>query len=135
LWLVPASGARPAALATLRRGPRDIIGAWQLRSRLYLQALDKSGSGQIFRRVGATIAPVTVPRTPGSTIILAASGSRLLLSARPPCRSHTSLLWFNPSSGHEQMLINTPRGLAGVLGAVPYGQPVADFTVAVSCPA
>ncbi|MGI8449873.1 MAG: hypothetical protein ACR2MP_22375 [Streptosporangiaceae bacterium] len=42
-------------------------------------------------------------------------------------------MWFNPSSRHEQMLSKTPRSLAGVLGAAPYGQPTAAFCMTVGC--
>lgn len=60
-------------------------------------------------------------------------GARLLLSAATPCDDSTSLLWFNPSTRREQMLIKTPRSLAGVLGAFPYGQPAADIFFAFGC--
>ena len=137
LWLVPASGARPAPL-TPQRGrhspdPGD-IGARRLPGGLYLQALDPSGSGRIFGQASSGTAwPVTVPGTAGNNWILTARGPRLLLSAQTPCYDSGSLLWFNPTTRHEQMLIKTPRHLAGVLGAVPYGQPVADIYIAVGC--
>ena len=139
LWLVPVSGARPSALTPQRgrhsRDPGD-IGAWRVRGRLYLQALTSSGIGRIFRqRADGQVAPVTVPRTAGNNWIFAARGPRLLLAAgQDPCAdSNNSLLWFNPVTRHEQMLIRTPHALAGVIGAVPYGQPLAPIFVAVAC--
>jgi hypothetical protein len=137
LWLVPASGARPAPL-TPQRGTRSLdpgdIGARRLPGGLYLQALSPSGSGLIFRQAASgTALPVSVPGTAGNNWIVTSRGPRLLLSAQTPCYDSGSLLWFNPSTRHEQMLLKTPRGLAGVLGAVPYGQPVADIHIAVGC--
>ena len=35
-----------------------------------------------------------------------------------------SLLWFNPSTHRDRFLIKTPGTPAGVLAAVPFGQPV-----------
>lgn len=137
LWLVSASGSTPTPL-TAQRGrhspdPGD-IGAWQLRGRLYLQALTSAGSGRIFRQAAdGPVAQIAVPRTAGNNWILAALGSRLLLSARTPCYDSASLLWFNPATRHEQMLISAPHGLAGVLGAVPYGQPTANLDILVGC--
>ena len=139
LWLVPVSGARPSAL-TAQRGRRSPdpgdIGAWQVRGRLYLQALAPSGIARIFRQpANGQVAAVTVPHTAGDNWILAARGPRLLLAAeQDPCDdSNTSLTWFNPVTRREQMLIRTPHALAGVLGAVPYGQPLAPIFFAVGC--
>jgi hypothetical protein len=139
LWLVPVTGAGPSAL-TAQRGrhspdPGD-IGGWRLRGRLYLQALTSSGIGRIFRQpANGQVAAVGVPGTAGNNWILAARGPRLLLLAeQDPCAdSNNSLLWFNPVSRHEQMLIKTPHALAGVLGAVPYGQPLTPVFILVAC--
>ena len=56
----------------------------------------------------------------------------LLILAFDVCGSHSSLLWLNPVTGKEQLLINT-RTLAGVLGEVPFGQPVGGFGYDVFC--
>jgi hypothetical protein len=139
LWLVPASGARPAAL-TAQHGkhsadPGD-LDAWRLSAGLYLQSLKASGSGLIFRQAaGAAVRPVTVPATSDNNWILAADGARLLIGAETPCWTSRSLLWFSPSTGKEQFLFKTPHKLAGVLGDTAYGQPVADTTIFVSCAA
>ena len=133
LWLVPASGGKPAPL-TAQRGHGGDIGAWQLPGGLYLQAIGSSGTGRIVeQQASGHLRPVTVPGTAGNNWIAAARGPRLLLRAETPCFSSASLLWFNPSNNRELMLIRTPRGLAGVLGSVPYGQPVADMLISVSC--
>jgi hypothetical protein len=136
LWLVPASGRRPVPLTARprRHGPDPTdIDAWKLRGRLYLQALTSSGSGRILRQeAGGRAVPVTIPRTAGFNWILTAAGSRLLLSASTPNYNSSSLLWFNPVTRHEHTLIKAPRDRAGVLGAVPYGQPTAAAAIQVS---
>jgi uncharacterized membrane protein YfbV (UPF0208 family) len=136
LWLVPADGGKPVRLTSRRGHGRDPIDidAWRLASGLYLQAIGSSGTIRIVKNeTDGQTRLVSVPRTSGNNWILAARGSRLLLSAQAPCDSSTSLLWFDPSNSHELMLLKTPRGLAGVLGSVPYGQPVANVTLLVSC--
>jgi hypothetical protein len=137
LWLVPASGARPAPLTPQRGGrsrdPGD-IGAWQLPGGLYLQALGSAGRWGVFRQAAdGQVTPVAVPGTAGDNSILTARGSRLLLSAASLCYTRTSLLWFSPSTRREQILLKPPRGLTGVLGAVPYGQPTAAISVGAGC--
>ena len=99
-----------------------------------MQTLGASGTARIFRQgAGGSLTPVTVPRTAASTSIVTALGPRLLLSAATPCDDSTSLLWFNPSTRREQMLVKTPRSLAGLLCAVPYGQPATDMIFAFGC--
>lgn len=137
LWLVPASGARPRPL-TPQRGPRSRdpgdVGAWRLPAGLYLQAVASSGAGRIFRQAsGGTARPVTVRRTAGNNWVLAARGPRLLISAETPCYASASLLWLDPATGREQFLLTAPGGRAGVVGSVPYGQPVAELLIAVGC--
>jgi hypothetical protein len=137
LWLVPASGARPAPLTPQRsarsRDPGD-IGAWRLPGGLYMQALGSAGRRSVFwQAAGGRVRPVAVPGTAGDNSILTARGSRLLLLAASLCYTRTSLLWFSPSTGREQILLKPPRGLTGVLGAVPYGLPTAAISVGAGC--
>jgi hypothetical protein len=136
LWLLAAGGGKPVPLTPQPRHssePGD-IGAWRLPGRLYLQALGSSGAGLIFEQAAdGQPRPVSVPRTAGNNWILATHGARLLLGAFARCYSNASLLWFNPANNREIMLLRTPRGLAGVRGAVPYGQPTADTLILVSC--
>lgn len=136
LWLVPADGRTPTAL-TAHPGNSwapGAIGAWRLLGGLYVQTLGSSGTARIFRQAaGGSLMPVTVPHAAASTWIMTGQGARLLLSAATPCDDSTSLLWFSPSTRREQMLIKTPRSLAGVLGAVPYGQSAADIFFAFGC--
>lgn len=136
LWLVPADGRTPAVLTARpgSSGSPGAIGAWRLPGGLYVQTLGSSGTARIFRQAAdGSLTPVTVPRAAASTSIMTGQGARLLLSAATPCDDSTSLLWFNPSTRREQMLIKTPRNLAGVLGAIPYGQPAADILFAFGC--
>jgi hypothetical protein len=129
LWLVPASGAKPKAL-TPQRGnrSRDLgdIGAWQVPSGLFLQALGPCGTLQIFRQAkNGSITAVHIPQTKGNNNrLLTAHGKQLLIQAQTECPGSESLLWFNPSTHRDKFLIKTPGTLAGVLAAVPFGQPV-----------
>jgi hypothetical protein len=129
LWLVPAGGGRPRALTPQRpSNSRDLgdIGAWQLRSGLFLQAAGPCGTLQIFKQnKNGSITAVHIPHTSGNNNrILTARGPRLLVQAQTECPGSVSLLWYNTVSHGEQMLIKPPATLAGVLAAVPFGQPV-----------
>ena len=125
LWLVPVSGARPTALTQQRtgKGP-DLgdIGAWQLPSGLYLQAL--SGCGVIYiakQASDGSATTVNVPQTTGNdNQIVTADGDRLLVRAQTSCSESTSLLWFTPATSAVQMLLRAPSGIEGVIAAVPY---------------
>jgi hypothetical protein len=110
------------------------VGAWRLPGGLYLQAIGSSGNARIFRQAsGRPVTPVTVPRTGGDNWILASRGGWLLLTVSNLCADSTSLLWFNPSTYREQFLIRPPRRMAGLLGAVPYGQPTVPSYVQADC--
>jgi TolB protein len=126
---VPASGAKPRALTPQRgRHSHDLgdIGAWQLPSGLFLQALGPCGTLQIFRQArNGSITALRIPHTAGNdNRILTARGKQLLIQAQTECPGSLSLLWFNPSTHRDKFLIKTPGTLAGVLAAVPFGQPV-----------
>lgn len=137
LWLVPAHGAKPRPL-TAQYGKNSIdpgdFGAWPARGSIYLNSQARSGRQLIFRRsAGRPLTAVPVPHVPKGDAIVAAHGSRLLILAFDVCGSHSSLLWLNPVTGKEQLLINTRPALAGVLGEVPFGQPVGGFGYVVFC--
>jgi TolB protein len=126
IWLVPADGARPRALSLERAGDAGDLGdmdAWQLPSGLYFQALGPCGTVQIFRQLAnGSLTLVTVPRSSGNNQVLGAYQAQLLVRAPIGCSAMAGLLWFNPATGHERMLLSS-----GVLGAVPYGLPVAGL--------
>jgi hypothetical protein len=110
------------------------LGAWQLRGSVYLQALAPSGREEIFRMAtGGKITALPVPHVAKDNAIVGTHGSRLLVNALDHCTQHETLLWFNPATGREQLLINTKPALAGVLGALAYGQPVADIFIQTGC--
>ncbi|HLK00202.1 MAG TPA: hypothetical protein VKU39_09880 [Streptosporangiaceae bacterium] len=125
LWLVPVSGRQPTAL-TPPRGPtsQDLgdIGAWQLRSGLYLQGAGPCGVLYIFRQAAnGAISLVHVPHTIGDDAhVLTASGSRLLVQAPTSCTGSNSLFWFNPAGGAEQWLVRAPGNVQGVTMAIPF---------------
>jgi hypothetical protein len=137
LWLVPASGARPTPLTPQRGGhspdPGD-VNAWTAPGGLNLQSLTSNGHMEIFRqRPHGTLLAVKPPGSAFDNWILAMHGARLLVSEIAPCQGTASLRWFSPATGRGLTLINAPRGRAGEIGAVPYGQPLADLTIAVGC--
>jgi len=123
LWLVPISGKRPTALTPQRSGAGpDLgdIGAWQLPSGTYLQALGACATLQIFRQAAnASITPVVPAHTAGQdNRIVTALGGRLLIDAQTACPGSQSLLWYNPATKAEQWLLRAPAGTAGVIGVV-----------------
>jgi hypothetical protein len=125
LWLVPTSGKRPTALTPQRSGAGpDLgdIGAWQLPSGTYLQALGACATLQIFRQAAnGSITPVVPAHTAGQdNRIVTALGTRLLLNAQTACPGSESLLWYNPAAKAEQWLLRAPAGAAGVIGVLAY---------------
>jgi hypothetical protein len=121
MWLVPAGGGRPRVLSLERPGDAgDLgdVGAWHLAFGLYFQALGPCGTLQIFRQqASGSVALVTVPHSSGNNRVLGAFRGQLLVQAPTGCGATAGLLWFNPSTRHERMLLSS-----GVLGAVPYGR-------------
>jgi hypothetical protein len=137
LWLVPAGGGTPTALTAQRSrtspDPGDLDG-WRLRGGLYLQALTAAGLGRIFRQAqNGSVTRVTVPGRASANWILGTHGPRLLVYPQNPCSFTSSLLWFNPATRKEQVLIKTQHGQAGATGAVPFGQPVAPVFIVIGC--
>jgi hypothetical protein len=123
LWLVPISGKRPTALTPQRSGAGpDLgdIGAWQLPSGTYLQALGGCATLQIFRQAAnGSIAPVVPAHTAGQdNRIVTELGGRFLINAQTACPGSESLLWYNPATKAEQWLLRAPAGTAGVIGVV-----------------
>lgn len=125
LWLVPTSGARPAAL-TPQRTPSGHdygdIDAWRLTSGLYLQSLGACGTLEFNKQAAnGSITQVNVPGTLNTdNQLLTALGPRLLIVAHTSCEGGNSLLWFNPGTRAEQWLFKTPAGALGVEAAIPY---------------
>jgi hypothetical protein len=125
LWLVPISGKRPTALTPQRSGAGpDLgdIGAWQLPSGTYLQALGGCATLQIFRQAAnGSITPVVPAHTAGQdNRIVTELGGRFLINAQTACPGSESLLWYNPATKAEQWLLRAPAGTAGVIGVVAY---------------
>lgn len=125
LWLVPASGATPMPLTpqhSAADGDYGDIGAWQLKSGLYLQSLGACGTLVLNKEnKNGTVSKVNVPGTTNdNTVVVTALGQRLLISALTECPGSNSLLWFNPGTNAEQWLFRAPGQAFGVLGVVPY---------------
>ena len=120
LWLVPVSGARPAALTPQRgqNGPDygDING-WRLPGgALYLQALASCGPPFIARAErNGTVTPLLIPG-----VVVTQAGQWLLTEQAGGCQDSTSLLWFNPVTHAERWVFRTPAADAGVISAVAF---------------
>jgi hypothetical protein len=131
LWLIPEDRAAPTALTPpSAAGNGRIEGAW-LAGQTYVTSVTSSqcasapsGSGglDIVPLSQGTSAAITIPRSTGyfSTIV-ATQGKRLLVLAQTRCPGTSSLLWFNPSTGHSEMAISAPSNEVGVIAAVPFG--------------
>jgi hypothetical protein len=110
LWLVPASGAPPAALTPQRplSGPdQGDFAAWQLTDGLYLNAQGPNCAGpRIAERLGhGHVRIINVPGF-GSAVIAAAMPTRLLVQLSMPCHGPgSSLAWFDPASRSLTMVL------------------------------
>jgi hypothetical protein len=131
LWLIPEDGATPTALTQpAAAGVGHIEGAW-LAGQTYVTSVTSqqcqsapSGTGgmDIVTLSQGTNAAVTIPRSTGNfSTIVATLGKRLLVLAQTRCPGTSSLLWFNPSTGHSEMAISAPSNEVGVIAAVPFG--------------
>ncbi|MGO8961083.1 MAG: RNA polymerase sigma factor [Streptosporangiaceae bacterium] len=140
LWLVPANGAAPTALAPASgsaSGTGFEAGAWSAGGHIYLTqtsarqcstaATGPGGLGIMAVGQGGSVTPVTVARSTNYyDNVVAAVGSRLIVLAQTSCPGTSSLLWFTPSDGTTTALLPAPAGELGVLAAVPYrGAPTA----------
>ncbi len=127
LYLVPASGARPAEPTPARTASYDLgdIDAWQLPSGLYVQSEGACGTLEINRQAGNSggVTPVTVPGANApSYAVLTAAGPRLLVETLG-CAGGGQLLWLNPATRAETWLFK-----GGVSAVVPFASP-ADGTI------
>ena len=120
LWLVPASGARPAALTPQRGldGPDygDING-WRVPGGgLYVQALASCGPPFIARaNQNGTVTPLLIPG-----VVVTQAGQWLLTEQADGCLGSTSLLWFNPVTHAERWVFRTPAADSGVISAAAF---------------
>ena len=131
LWLIPEDGATPTALTQpAAAGNGHIEGAWPA-GQTYVTSVTSSqctsapaGSGGlgIVPLSQGTSAALTIPRSTGNfSTIVGTQGRRLLVLAQTECPGTSSLLWFNPSTGHSEMAISAPSNEVGVIAAVPFG--------------
>jgi hypothetical protein len=122
LWLVPASGARPAALTPVRRNGFDLgdFNAWQLSSGLYVDGLGPCATLVIGRQPAS--GPEQQVSVPGaaSSLIVTATRSSLMVERINGCSPGVSLVWFNPASRAMKVAIGTHGQEDGVVGLVPY---------------
>lgn len=119
LWLVPANGARPAALTPVRKSGPDLgdLDAWSLPSGLYLQSAGACGTLELNRQAAnGSVAAVAVPGLPAgaSVAVVTALGPQLLIHGLG-CQLGGQLAWFNPATKAETWLFKT-----GAEAVVPY---------------
>jgi hypothetical protein len=131
LWLIPEDRATPTALTpAAAAGDGRIAGAWlagqtyvtSVTSRQCQSAPGGPGGLEIAPLSQGTNAAITIPHSTGNfSTIVGTQGKRLLVLAQTHCPGTSSLLWFNPSTGHSEMAISAPSSEVGVIAAVPFG--------------
>lgn len=140
LWLVPADGAAPIAVAPASGSASGVgfeAGAWAVGGHTYLTQTATSqcrtaatGPGGLSLRTvgqGGSLPHVAVPDSTNNYVnVVAAVDGKLLLLAQTSCPGSSSLLWFSPSARTATTLLPATAGELGVLAAVPYrGAPTA----------
>jgi TolB protein len=132
LWLVPADGSAPSALSTgVVATQGGISGAWLAGQTTYVTSATSrqcasapSGPGglDILPLGQGTNAAIMIPGTTHNfSTIVATQGKRLLVLTQTQCPGTSSLVWFDPSTGHSQTVISAPANEVGVIAAVPFG--------------
>jgi hypothetical protein len=123
MWLVPVSGAKPAALTPVRTGSSFDLGdfnAWQLSSGLYVDGFGACGSLVIGRQPAhGKEQMVTVPGA-GSALVVNATRSKLMVERINGCMPGISLVWFNPATRAMKVAIPVGKNQEGVTKVVPY---------------
>jgi hypothetical protein len=122
VWLVPASGARPTALTPVRTSGFDLgdFNAWQLSTGLYVDGLGACGSLVIGRQPAhGKEQQVSVPHS-GSSLIVNATRSTLMVERINGCMPGVSLVWFNPATRKMTVAIPVSGHQFGVTAVVPY---------------
>lgn len=122
LLIVPADGRAPRALSPEHVTAPDLVytDAWKLPGGTYLQA---ASTCEFIARQRANGKPsqVNVPGTSNTdNVIVSARGGRLLVQTSNGCETGSSLLWFNPASGHETWLLRASHNAYGVTNVVPF---------------
>jgi hypothetical protein len=140
LWLVPANGAQPTALAPASGSPSGAgidAAAWSASGHVYLTQTSisqcstaASGPGGLGIQAVGQGPSLSAVNVPGSTHhyddVVGTMGSRLLVLAQTSCPGTFSLLWLSPSAGTATTLLPGQTGQLGVVAAVPYrGAPTA----------
>jgi len=135
LWLVPIDGSPPQPLtAPSGGGAGDGVAtdAWQVDGQEYITSTSSGqcssaasgpgGLGIMKLSSGSSPAAVTLTGTTGNySTILGAAGDRLLVLAQTSCPGTSELLWLDPSTGAEQMLLSAQSSEAGVTSAAAFG--------------
>jgi hypothetical protein len=123
MWLVPASGAKPAALTPARTHPTFDFGdfnAWQLSSGLYVNGYGACGSLVLGRQPAH--GPEQQVDVPGaaSPLVVTATRTSLMVERNNGCAPGVSLVWFDPATHAMDVAIPTHGHEYGVVGIEPY---------------
>jgi hypothetical protein len=140
LWLVRASGARPAALTPNSgvAGASGFTDAWQLPSGVYVNYRRERIMG-ICRLADGRCHPVTVPGLPDAPAttggipaqVITAVGAWLLVVVPSPGPGigSGSVAWFDPATGAEEWMIGVAAGSSYSCTAIPYYTPASATAV------
>jgi hypothetical protein len=127
LWIVPVSGAALTVLTPARSasGPDHADrGAWQFPTGLYLNAVGSCAAMIIGKQLAdGTVQEVSVPGSSGNNVVIATSGSQMLVRGSGSCQGSapaSTLVWFNPATGSVQQVLTPPPTSLGVVSAVAF---------------
>jgi TolB protein len=126
LWLVPATGARPAALTArpAARGDLGDLDAWRLPAGTFVQDAGACGYTYVAKlRPSHRTAPVTIPGLAGGTgtVVAGALGDRLAVRSRPGCGEGGELVWFAPATNAVTPLLGGAVNGGSVTEVVMFG--------------
>jgi hypothetical protein len=127
MWLIPLSGAKGTPLTPQRpdsagpdQGDNDL---YHLSSGTYLSAIGPHCGNSIVVRQEphGKVRTYAIPGAPEAKIITA-TATRLLMQEDPGCSGDFGpfLVWYNPASRKQAVVVPVSRKDAGVLAVIPY---------------
>jgi hypothetical protein len=118
LWLVPANGAKPAALT--RFGTGSNVAAWHLPSGLYVNTAAACITLLSKQNADGSLTTVSIPGL-GGPRVLTAAGPRLLIGSTGCSDGQSNVgatvAWYNPGTKAKQVLF--AKGVFGPVLAFP----------------
>jgi hypothetical protein len=124
LWLVPVSGKAPRALTPVRNGKGPDLGdldAWRFGHGLYVEAYGACGTRFIGRQAASgSVSVLNVRGSSGNNVVVATSGSRMLVQEFSECSPTSSVVWFKPTTRAVQQVLHGTVSETGVIAVVGY---------------